>query len=113
MEQITGIGLPFPPDYSSCSNLPPKLFKWISGPSTIKIYIDGAIDQGLLDRATPTKFGWLCESRDICDDQYRKIKSNIESMTTTTFEALEEMCKKSYENLRPQDCDKEFSKHKY
>ena len=78
MEQITGIGLPFPPDYSSCSNLPPKLFKWTSGPSTIKIYIDGAIDQGLLDRATPTKFGWLCESRDICDDQYRKIKSNID-----------------------------------
>ena len=78
MEQITGIGLPFPPDYSSCSNLPPKLFKWTSGPSTIKIYIDGAIDQGLFDRATPTKFGWLCESRDICDDQYRKIKSNIE-----------------------------------
>ena len=90
MEKITGIGLPFPPEYSSCSNLPPKLFKWTAGPSNIKIYIDGAIDHGLLDRATPTKFGWLCESRDICDDQYRKIKSNIEHYKKTPTKIFKE-----------------------
>ena len=55
----------------------------------------------------------LLELNIVTKPQQLKIKSNIESMTTTTFEALEEMCKKSYENLRPQDCDKEFSKHKY
>lgn len=74
--EIKGIGLPFPAEYSSCSNLSPRGFRWTHGDSAYHVYIDGDIEKGLHTPKHAGKYGWLCESRDICDEIYGKIKSN-------------------------------------
>lgn len=77
MNRIKGIGLPFPQEYSSCSNLPPVNFRWTSTDECkYQVYIDDAIDQGLLAQAGPNKYGWLCESREISETINLKIKHN-------------------------------------
>lgn len=76
MGLIKGFGLPFPPEYSSCSNLPPKNFKWTPGDSNIHVYIDGNIFEGLQTPRHELKFGWLCESREISIEIYNAISQN-------------------------------------
>ena len=56
--------MPFPAEYSSCSNLKPDSFSWTSGDSNIHVYIDGKVIDGLQTERHPLKFGWLCESPD-------------------------------------------------
>jgi hypothetical protein len=74
--QIKGIGLPFPAEYSSCSNLAPKRFRWTGEEAPYHVYIDGDIERGLHTPNFSGKYGWLCESRDICDEMFKKIKAN-------------------------------------
>lgn len=76
MGLIKGFGLPFPPEFSSCSNLPPRYFRWTTGNADIHVYIDDKIIEGLESPRNDYKFGWLCESREISIDIYRTISQN-------------------------------------
>lgn len=74
---VKGIGLPFPAEYSSCSNLATSKFKWTTLDSNTVVYIDDSIEHGLLTPAFVGKYGWLCESRQICDSIYSKILNDL------------------------------------
>jgi hypothetical protein len=76
MDLIKGIGMPFPAEYSSCSNLKPDLFSWTSGDSDVHVYIDGKVIDGLQTERHSLKFGWLCESPEIISDVYETIRQN-------------------------------------
>jgi hypothetical protein len=76
MELIKGIGMPFPENFSSCSNLPPKEFCWTSKEGIADIYIDDKIIDGLQTPKNDSKFGWLCESREIAIDIFNTILQN-------------------------------------
>lgn len=78
MEIIKGFGLPFPSEYSSCSNLSPKYFMWTTGDSDIHIYLDNNIFNGLETPRHELKFGWLCESREIAIEIYNAVSQNPE-----------------------------------
>ena len=74
---LKGIGLPFNPDHSSCSNIKPTNFKW----SVEEGIYDVHIDQGLKKRPDPVKsksniFGWVCESKDIIPHIYDHLIRN-------------------------------------
>ena len=76
MDLIKGIGMPFPAEYSSCSNLKPDLFSWTHGESDIHVYIDGKIIDGLQTERHPLKFGWLCESPEIISEVHEIVGKN-------------------------------------
>lgn len=81
MEKIKGYGLPFPAEYSSCSNLPTKTFIWTDGDrggdGSIEMYIDRSIiNKGKTTPNHPKKFGWFCESRYICKDVYDQLMAD-------------------------------------
>lgn len=78
MEAVKGIGLPFPAEYSSCSSIPPKTFRWTTASSKYEVYIDDSIDSGLQTPSHNNKYGWLCESRDISDSISAKVSQNRE-----------------------------------
>ena len=67
MKKMQAIGAPFPIEYSSCSNLKPKLFEWTTDDSDIKVFIDRAIAPNLNYKKKPNekKIAWVCESRAI------------------------------------------------
>ena len=69
--KIRGIGLPFDPRYSSCSNIKPTEFDWSVEPQEIEVHVD----HGMMvnpNGSTPKnkRFGWVCESRFIVMDVY-------------------------------------------
>jgi hypothetical protein len=76
MDIIKGIGMPFPAEYSSCSNLKPNLFSWTGGESDIHVYIDNNIIDGLSTPRHDLKFGWLCESPEIISEIHETISQN-------------------------------------
>lgn len=81
MEIIKGYGLPFPPEYSSCSNLSPKNFRWSDGykggSGCIEVFIDRAItNDGVNLPYNDKKFGWFCESRYIVKEVYDQIMAD-------------------------------------
>lgn len=76
MGLIKGFGLPFPAEFSSCSNIPPKNFRWTGGDADTHIYIDDKIINGLDSPRHEKKFGWLCESREIAIETYKAISQN-------------------------------------
>ena len=59
-------GAPFDLEYSSCSDMKPKMFSWKDVELDVEIWMDNAIEHGL---ATPKrrgkKYAWICESRSI------------------------------------------------
>jgi hypothetical protein len=76
MDLIKGMGLPFPPEFSSCSNLPPRLFRWTTEDVEAIVYIDDKILDGLQTPRNDFKFGWLCESREISINIFNTISQN-------------------------------------
>ena len=68
--------MPFPAEYSSCSNLKPESFSWTNGLSDVEIYIDGKVIDGLQTPRHDLKFAWLCESPAIISDVHETIKQN-------------------------------------
>ena len=76
MDMIKGIGMPFPAEYSSCSNIKPDTFSWTNGESDIHVYIDDKIIEGLSTPRHDLKFGWLCESPAIIQEIHSVIKEN-------------------------------------
>lgn len=78
MDLIKGIGMPFPAEYSSCSNLRPDSFSWTGGESDIHVYIDGKVIDGLQTERHPLKFGWLCESPEIISEVHDIIRQNLQ-----------------------------------
>jgi hypothetical protein len=67
MNTVQGLGAGFLLNYSSCSDRKPKNFQWTSEDSNIKVFIDGAISQGIMYKKKPgeKKIAWVCESRAI------------------------------------------------
>ena len=68
MNKMQAFGAGFPLEYSSCSNIKPKLFEWTKEPQDIRVYIDSAIVNGLTigkNKKTDKKIAWICESRAI------------------------------------------------
>ena len=78
MDLIKGIGMPFPSEYSSCSNLKPVHFSWTGGESDIHIYIDGKVIDGLQTEKHSFKFGWLCESPEIISEVHQAIVQDLQ-----------------------------------
>ncbi len=76
MDLIKGIGMPFPAEYSSCSNLKPNTFSWTGSDAEAHVYIDGKIIDGLQTPRHDLKFGWLCESPAIISEVHETIKQN-------------------------------------
>lgn len=67
MKKIQAIGAPFLIQHSSCSDLKPKNFDWVSDDQPIKVFIDGAIATGVSyqKKLGERKIAWVCESRAI------------------------------------------------
>ena len=60
------IGAPFSLEHSSCSNMKPKMFSWDDVELDVEIWIDSAIEQGLVTpKRRGSKYAWICESRSI------------------------------------------------
>ena len=59
-------GAPFDLEYSSCSNMKPKMFSWKDVELDVEIWMDNAIEQGLVTpKRRGKKYAWICESRSI------------------------------------------------
>jgi len=59
-------GLPFSSHQSSCSMLQPKMFSWEQIHGDVELWVDVAIEQGLITpKRRDKKYAWLCESRSI------------------------------------------------
>jgi hypothetical protein len=78
MDLIKGIGMPFPSEYSSCSNLKPDNFMWTGNASDIHVYIDDKVIEGLQTEKHDLKFGWLCESPEIISEVHHTIKQDTQ-----------------------------------
>ena len=60
------IGAPFSLEHSSCSNMKPKMFSWDDVELDVEIWIDTAIEQGIVTpKRRGKKYAWICESRSI------------------------------------------------
>ena len=68
---IKGIGLPFDPSYSSCSNLKPTKFDWSVSVGEVSVHVDrGLLLQPDQNIVKTKRFGWVCESKYIIPDVY-------------------------------------------
>ena len=94
--KVRGIGLPFDPQYSSCSNIKPKDFDWVTTAGDWDVHVD----QGLLMQPDSNvdkskRFGWVCESKYIVPDVYwfltRKHKEMFENYYTKIFTCDQEL----------------------
>jgi hypothetical protein len=67
MNTVQAIGAGFLLEYSSCSDRKPNNFQWTAEESKIKVFIDGAISQGIMyqRKRGERKIAWVCESRAI------------------------------------------------
>ena len=79
--KIRGIGLPFDPRYSSCSNIKPRGFDWTMDHGDYDVHID----RGMMIRPDPQtpkekRFGWVCESRFIVMDIYEFLIKHHEEL---------------------------------
>ena len=96
--KVRGIGLPFDPQYSSCSNIKPKNFDWSQEQGIYDIHVDG----GLMMRITKStskenRFGWVCESRFIIPGVYNFLLLNykvlFDNFYTKIFTCDQELLK--------------------
>ena len=65
-----GIGLPFSPHQSSCSNRTPTNFTWTDDKNescNVQVWMDRYIPRGILEKRIPgvSKYAWICESKAI------------------------------------------------
>lgn len=67
MQKMQALGAPFVIEHSSCSDLKPKKFDWISEDHPVKVFIDGGIASGMTyqKKLGEKKIAWVCESRAI------------------------------------------------
>jgi hypothetical protein len=75
MNKMQAFGAGFPLEFSSCSNIKPKLFEWSADSQDIRVFIDSAIPTGLTvgkNKSTDKKIAWVCESRAIFHLMYPK-----------------------------------------
>jgi hypothetical protein len=101
MEKMQAIGAPFPIEYSSCSDIKPKLFEWTENNCDIKVFIDGAIAQNLnyKKKTNEKKIAWVCESRAIFhswmfpEDLWEKNIQRISNSFDTIYVSDRRWCK--------------------
>jgi hypothetical protein len=107
MKKMQAIGAPFPIEYSSCSDLKPKLFEWTTEDSEIKVFIDRAIAPNLnyVKKPNEKKIAWVCESRAIFhawmfpEDIWEKNIQRIINSFDTIYVSDRRWCKYS-ENIK-------------
>ena len=59
-------GAPFSLKHSSCSNMKPKMFSWEDVDLDVEIWMDSALEQGLVTpKRRRKKYAWICESRSV------------------------------------------------
>ena len=90
MNKMQAIGAGFLTQYSTNSDLKPKLFEWTQEDSPVKVFIDGAIFPGMgyQKKSGEKKIAWVCESRaifhswnvpiDIWSEHIKTIASNYD-----------------------------------
>lgn len=87
--KIKGIGLPFNPQYSSCSNIKPKEFDWSIEQGDINVVVDyGIITRPDLTCPRNKRFGWICESRFIIPHVYEFLKENHNVLLETFYNKI-------------------------
>jgi hypothetical protein len=75
--KVKAIGAPFDIQYSSCSNIKPKNFDWVSDVAEWEVHIDhGLLVQPNLATPKIKRYGWICESRFIVPEVYNFILQN-------------------------------------
>ena len=99
--KIRGIGLPFDPRYSSCSNIKPTQFDWTMDHGDYDVHID----RGMMlapDLITPKnkRFGWVCESRFIVMDVYEFLIKHHEELFERVYNKIF-TCDKTLLELHP------------
>jgi len=80
MMQLSSFGSPFRHTYSSCLNIKPTNFEWVhdnSSSSDIEVYMDYDVLGGCNSKSK-NKFLWLCESKEIIEEQYNFVKNNCD-----------------------------------
>lgn len=82
--KIQCIGAGFNPEHSSCSNLKPKTFEWITESQEHQVLIDNAILYANRIEREPNqkRFGWVCESSAIVP----QLVQALEDFTDAIFE---------------------------
>lgn len=102
MNKITAIGAPFPVQFSSNSDLKPKLFEWTTDNTPVKVFIDQGIVYGMnyQKQIGEKKIAWICESRSIFYQffiQKKSFEQNIDKICDAydaVFFADREFCAK-------------------
>ena len=99
--KIRGIGLPFDPRYSSCSNIKPRGFDWTMDHGDYDVHID----RGMMIRPDPQtpkekRFGWVCESRFIVMDIYEFLIKHHEELFEHVYNKIF-TCDKTLLKLHP------------
>jgi hypothetical protein len=75
--KIKGVGIPFDPTYSSCSELKPAKFDWSVDSGDFLIHVDRGLFYRPDSNLSRDKiFGWVCESRYIIPDVYNFLINN-------------------------------------
>jgi len=84
---LKGIGMPFNPEHSSCSDLIPKNFKWSQWYGDYNIYIDNGMKARSPDLSVDIqkRFGWVCESKFVIPDVFNWLIKNYEILFDKYF----------------------------
>lgn len=93
--KVRGIGLPFDPQYSSCSNIKPKDFDWVTSMGDWVVHIDECLLMQPDSTPKEKRFGWVCESKYIVPNVYtfltHKHKEMFEEYYTNIFTCDQEL----------------------
>ncbi len=99
--KIRAIGVPFDPQYSSCSNIKPKDFDWSIESGEIDVHIDrGMMINPHKNTPKEKRFGWVCESRFIVMDVYEFLVAHHKQLFEQHFSKIF-TCDKTLLNLHP------------
>lgn len=105
---MQAFGAGFPLEYSSCSNIKPKLFEWSKDDQDIRVFIDAAIPTGInigKNKPTDKKIAWVCESRAIFHLMYPEDmwKSNLDILSKSYDEIYvtdRRWCTENHPNIK-------------
>ena len=80
MTKIQCIGAGFDPEYSSCSNLKPKTFRWSTETQDHQVLIDNAIlhSDNIEKHSNQKRVGWICESSAIVSHLIRVLQEHTD-----------------------------------
>lgn len=86
--KIIGIGFPFGPDTSSCSNIEPTNFNWSTQDGLAVVHMDYGLGRLNIEIPKQKRFGWLCESKFIISDVYNFLIQNHKVLFENYFNKI-------------------------